>query len=65
MFKQVNIARVNTMADGGIRVTIDLLDGDEEDIKNAFSLMKQETSMILCPTNNLIEQMQEVAAALH
>ena len=48
--KQVNIANVKTMADGSIRLTIDVLSGDAVDFAAAFQMMKKETTMILSPT---------------
>ena len=53
--KKVNIARVQTMADGGIRLVIDLLGGNSEDIKEAFALMTQDITMILIQSSNLEE----------
>ena len=64
MFKQVNVANVKTMADGSIRITIDLLDSTSEDIKNAFQLMHEETSLLLAPTESFIEAMQETVSVL-
>lgn len=51
--KQVQIVKINTMSDGTIRLTIDLLNGDANDISNAFSLTKEDTTMILAPTDIL------------
>ena len=64
MFKQVNVANVKTMADGSIRITIDLLDSTSEDIKNAFQLMHEETSLLLAPTETFIEAMQQTVSVL-
>ena len=64
MFKQVNVANVKTMADGSIRITIDLLDSTSEDIKNAFQLMHEETSLLLAPTESFIEAMQQTVTVL-
>lgn len=64
MFKQVNVANVKTMADGSIRITIDLLDSTSDDIKNAFQLMHEETSLLLAPTETFIEAMQETVSVL-
>jgi len=60
MFKGVEVVRVNTMADGTIRLTLDLQSGVGEDIKDAFSLMHTETSMLLAPTETFVEAMQEL-----
>lgn len=43
----VNIARVSTMADGSIRLTVDLLPGSPDDFKEAFVLQKVDTRMYL------------------
>ena len=64
MFKQVSVANVKTMADGSIRITIDLLDSTSEDIKNAFQLMHEETSLLLAPTESFIEAMQQTVTVL-
>jgi hypothetical protein len=64
MFKQVNVANVKTMADGSIRITIDLLDSTSDDIKNAFQLMHEETSLLLAPTETFIEAMQQTVTVL-
>jgi hypothetical protein len=52
------------MADGSIRITIDLLDSTSDDIKNAFQLMHEETSLLLAPTETFIEAMQETVNVL-
>lgn len=64
MFKQVNVASVKTMADSSIRITIDLLDSTSDDIKAAFQLMREETSMLLAPTETFIEAMQHTVNVL-
>lgn len=43
----VTVANVKTMADGGIRVTLDLLPGTSEEIAEAHSLMSTESYMYL------------------
>lgn len=43
----VNVANVKTMADGGIRVTLDLLPGSSEEIAQAHRLMSSECMMYL------------------
>lgn len=49
--KQVTIAKITTMADGSIRLYIDILNSNEEDIKAAYALREEETTMILAPTS--------------
>ena len=48
--KQVQVVKVNTMADGTIRLTIDLLNGNKEDIANAYELREVDTTMVLAVT---------------
>lgn len=38
-----HIARIQTLADGTIRLVVDLLDGDSNDIATAFRLRSEET----------------------
>lgn len=61
MFKGVEVVSVKTMADGTIRLTIDLQSGVGDDIKAAYALRFEETSMLLAPTATFIDAMQEVA----
>lgn len=58
--KQVDVVNVKTMADKTVRLTIDLLNGNSDDIKAAFELMEEETTMILAKTAD----MQEAANAV-
>lgn len=58
--KQVDIVNVRTMADGTIRLTIDLLNSKSDDIKAAFELREEETTMVLAKTAD----MQEAANAV-
>lgn len=51
--KQVTISKVGTMADGTIRIQIDLLNGNADDIAAAYSLREVDTTMILVPTVDL------------
>jgi len=44
---EVQVVKVNTMADGTPRITIDLLNGTSEEFKTAFELMAQDTRMYL------------------
>ena len=60
MFKGVEVVGVKTMADGTIRLTIDLQSGVGEDIKAAYALKFEETSMLLAPTASFIDAMQDV-----
>jgi hypothetical protein len=62
MFKGVEVVSVKTMADGTIRLTIDVQDGVGDDIKAAYALKFAETSMLLAPTESFVEAMQEVVA---
>jgi len=48
--KQVQVVKVNTMADRTVRVTIDLLNGNSDDMKKAYELMEEEVTMVLVPT---------------
>lgn len=57
--KQVQLTKVNTMADGTIRLTIDLLNGNADDIKAAYELREEETTMILVPTDSLADKPDE------
>lgn len=60
MFKGVEVVSVKTMADGTIRLTIDLQSGVGDDIKAAYALRFEETSMLLAPTETFVDAMQEV-----
>jgi hypothetical protein len=60
MFKGVEVTKVNTMADGTIRLTIDLQDGTSDDIKAAYQLMHTETSMLLASNEGFVAAMQEL-----
>lgn len=48
--KLVQVTNVKTLADGTIRVSIDLLNGTSADIASVFDLMAQDTRMILADT---------------
>ena len=48
--KQIQITKINTMADGTIRLTIDLLGGNAEDMQKAYLLREIDTTMVLVPT---------------
>jgi len=65
MTKQVQVARVQTMADGSIRLVVDLLDGNGEDFKNLFDLIRQETTMMICSTENLVDEVIELGNNIH
>lgn len=58
--KQVDVVNVKTMADKTVRLTIDLLNGNSDDIKAAFELMEVDTTMVLAKTAD----MQEAANAV-
>jgi len=53
--KQVQVVKVNTMADKTVRLTIDLLNGNSDDIKAAFELMEVDTTMVLAKTADMQE----------
>lgn len=57
--KQVQVVRVNTMSDKTVRLTIDLLNGNSEDIKSAFELMEGENMMVVASVDewNAAEQL--------
>lgn len=59
--KQVQVVKVNTMADGTIRLTIDLLNGNKEDIANAYELREEETTMVLVPTAEYKNSLEEIS----
>lgn len=59
--KQVTIANVKTMADGSIRLTIDVLSGDAVDFASAFQMMKADTTMILAKTEELVDALTTVS----
>jgi len=58
--KQVTIAKINTMADGTIRLSIDILGGTPEDISSAYALREIETTMILASTEAVNQQVEHV-----
>lgn len=57
--KQVTVSKVSTLVDGTIRVQIDLLNSNAEDIKNAYALREVETTMVLVPTAEWVENQNE------
>ncbi len=60
--KQVVVTRIQTLADGSLRLVVDLLNSSSEDAKAAYELMTKETSMILCETaalDNAVEQQEK------
>jgi hypothetical protein len=59
--KQVQVTKINTLADGTIRLTIDLLNGNGDDIQQAYALREAETTMVLVETAVLNENQQIVA----
>jgi hypothetical protein len=48
--KEVTIVGMKTMADGTIRLSVDLLDSQADDLSIAFKLKFLDTTMILAPT---------------
>ena len=58
--KQVTIAKINTMADGTIRLSIDILGGTPEDLSSAYALREIETTMILASTEAVNQQVEHV-----
>ena len=60
IFKPVHIARVQTLATGDIRLTIDILGGDANDIAAAFNMQQAESLMLISTPENIIESMQTV-----
>ena len=62
--KQVLVSRVQTLADGSIRIVVDVLNGDADDFRNAFIMKNTETTMILTPTENIVDTVQTVANQL-
>lgn len=48
--KKVQITKINTMADGTIRLSIDLLGSNAEDMQKAYLLREVDTTMVLVPT---------------
>ena len=64
MFKGVDVTNVKTLADGTIRLTIDLLSGTGDDIKNAYQLRERETVMLLTETDMFIDETHELVSAL-
>lgn len=64
MVKQVNVARVNTLADGSIRITIDLLNGGEKDIAEVFNLINKDATIMLCASDKIVDEVHELAEQL-
>ena len=58
--KQVQVSKVTTLADGTIRLIIDLLNSKPEDISSAYEFREIETTMVLAKTAD----MQEAANAV-
>jgi len=63
IYRQVNIARIQTMADNSQRVVIDF-DGSAEEFKELFELKSSETTLILCKTEQLPDVIQAVGQSL-
>lgn len=65
MHKQVQVINTKTMADGTIRLTIDLLSGDGDDIKSVYELINEgEVTMILTPSDELAQTIIDVGNTL-
>lgn len=62
--KQVTIANIKTLADHTPRVCVDLLSGDENDMKEMYKLMKAETIMILCKEEEYVDTVMALAKEL-
>jgi hypothetical protein len=52
--KEVEVAKITTLADGTIRLSIDILSGNSEDISTAYKLKYLPTTMILVSTNDFM-----------
>jgi len=66
--KQIQIIGQKTMADFTPRITIDLLDGNSEDVKSVHELMTQPNegiTMILCKTENLVDTIIQIAKEIN
>lgn len=50
--KQAQIARIQTLADNSIRVTIDLINGNANDMAELYRLKMEETTMLIAPTEH-------------
>lgn len=48
--KQATIASIKTLADRSIRVTIDLIDGDAQDMATLYKLQRVDSTVIIAPT---------------
>lgn len=59
--QQVQVTAVKTMADGTIRLTIDLLNGSSEDISEAYKMVKNgDSTILLSSTSSFIEDLTNV-----
>ena len=48
--KQATIASIKTLADRSIRVTIDLIDGDAQDMATLYKLQRVDSTVIIALT---------------
>lgn len=64
MIKQVQVIRTKTLIDGTPRVEIDLLNGRGKDIGEMTDLIGREVTMIICPTELLVEEITSVTKML-
>lgn len=62
--KNVQLIRIQTLADNTGRLVIDLLNTKSDDLKQAYDLHGEDTTMILCRTAELPDVIQEVANQL-
>jgi hypothetical protein len=58
LIKQVEVVKVNTMADGTIRLTIDLLAGTGEDMATVYNFRAVDTMMQL----STVEEYEEAVS---
>lgn len=64
MVKNVQVIRTKTLADGTPRVEIDILNGKGVDIGELTDLIGREVTMLICPSELIVEEITKVAKAL-
>lgn len=64
MTKQVTVANVKTMADGSIRITIDLLNGNSKDMADVYDLINKDATIMLCASDKIVDEVHELAEEL-
>lgn len=62
--KQCTIAKITTMADGGVRLVVDLLNAGANEMAEAYRLKMTDTTIILSATNQLPTTIQQVGEQL-